>query len=35
MDEYKQKITLENRKIDCERIMNKYPERIPVIVCKD
>ena len=35
MDIFKNLNTFEKRKSECERILNKHPERIPVIVCKN
>ena len=35
MDDFKSKFTEEYRINECKRIINKYPERIPIIVCKD
>lgn len=35
MDDFKSKFTEEYRINECNRIINKYPERIPIIVCKD
>ena len=35
MDDYKSKLTEEYRINECKRIINKYPARIPIIVCKD
>jgi GABA(A) receptor-associated protein len=35
MDIFKNLNTFEKRKSECDRILKKHPERIPVIVCKD
>jgi len=35
MDIFKNLNTLDKRKSECERILKKHPERIPVIVCKN
>lgn len=35
MDIFKNLNTFEKRKSECERILKKHPERIPVIVCKN
>ena len=35
MDEYKSKVSEETRIQECSRILNKHPDRIPIIVCKD
>ena len=35
MEDFKVKFTEEYRINECKRIINKYPERIPIIVCKD
>ena len=35
MDEYKQNISEETRIKECSRILNKHPDRIPIVVCKD
>ena len=35
MEEYIKKIPEEKRIQECSRILNKHPERIPIIVCKD
>jgi GABA(A) receptor-associated protein len=35
MDDFKNKFTEKYRITECERIKNKYPNRIPIIVCKD
>lgn len=35
MDIFKNLNSLEKRKSECERILKKHPERIPVIVCKN
>jgi len=35
MDEYKKTTSEETRIQECSRILNKYPDRIPIIVCKD
>ena len=34
MDIFKNLNTFEKRKSECDRILKKHPERIPVIVCK-
>jgi len=34
MDSYKKQITLDKRTLECSRIINKHPDRIPIIVCK-
>lgn len=35
MDLFKNLNSLEKRKSECQRILKKHPERIPVIVCKN
>ena len=35
MEEYKSKNSEETRTQECSRILNKHPDRIPIIVCKD
>ena len=35
MNIFKNLNTFEKRKSECERILKKHPERIPVIVCRD
>jgi GABA(A) receptor-associated protein len=35
MEEYKSKVSEETRIQECSRILNKHPDRIPIIVCKD
>lgn len=35
MDTFKNLNTFEKRKSECDRILKKHPERLPVIVCKD
>ena len=35
MEEYKSKISEETRIQECSRILNKHPDRLPIIVCKD
>jgi len=35
MEEYKNNISEDIRIQECSRILNKYPDRIPIIVCKD
>lgn len=34
MESFKKRVTFENRKEECDRIMNKYTHRIPIIVSK-
>jgi len=34
MDEYKNSISEDKRIQECSRILNKYPDRVPIIVCK-
>ena len=34
METYKKMISLENRTHECSRILNKYSDRVPIIVCK-
>ena len=35
MEEYKNNISEDTRIQECSRILNKYPDRIPIVVCKD
>ena len=35
MEEYKNNVSEDTRIQECSRILNKYPDRIPIIVCKD
>jgi len=35
MEEYKNNISEETRIRECSRILNKHPNRVPIIVCKD
>ena len=35
MDEYMKHTSEEKRIQECSRILNKHPDRIPIIVCKD
>jgi len=35
MEEYKNNIPEDTRIRECSRILNKYPDRVPIIVCKD
>ena len=34
MEDYKTRVPFEQRKSECERILRKYPDRIPIIVSK-
>lgn len=34
MTDYKSRVSLDQRKSECKRIINKYPDRIPIIVSK-
>ena len=35
MEDYKKRISEETRIQECSRIRSKYPDRVPIIVCKD
>ena len=35
MEDYKKRISEETRIHECSRIRSKYPDRVPIIVCKD
>ena len=35
MDQYKKTNPEEKRISECSRILNKHPDRVPIIVCKD
>ena len=35
MEEYKNNVSEDIRIQECSRILHKYPDRIPIIVCKD
>ena len=35
MEEYKKNVSEDTRIQECSRILNKYPDRIPIVVCKD